>query len=93
MRYQRHFDTGEVTQREAVRIWKMIVDLDRTVQLLNCDITTEEERTGISDRSDVAYPILARMLATRRDNLKDTIAALEQRLSTLDQAEPVAELA
>jgi hypothetical protein len=47
---------------------------------------TEEEQTGIFDRSDAAYPILARMLATRRDNIKDTITALEQRLSKLDQA-------
>jgi len=86
MKHQRHFDTREVAQFEAVQIWKMIVDLDRTVQLLDCDIATEEERTGISDCSGAGYPILARMLATRRDNLKDTIAALEQRLSKLDQA-------
>ena len=93
MKQQRHFDTSEAAQREAVQIWKMIVDLDRYVQLLNCDITTEEERTRISDRSDAAYSILARMLAARRDNLKDTITALEQRLSKLDQAELVAEVA
>jgi hypothetical protein len=59
------------------------------VRLLDCSINTEEERVRISDRSDARYPILARMMATRRDNLKDTIAALERRLS--DQAEPVAE--
>jgi hypothetical protein len=93
MKQQRHFDTSKAAQREAVQIWKMIVDLDRYVQLLNCDITTEEERTRISDRSDAAYSILARMMATRRDNLKDTITALERRLSKLDQAELVAEVA
>ncbi len=93
MKQQRHFDTSKVAQREAVQIRKTIVDLDRYVQLLNCDITTEEERTRISDRSDAAYSILARMLAARRDNLKDTITALEQRLSKLDQAELVAEVA
>jgi hypothetical protein len=86
MKHQPHFDTSEAAQREAVQIWKMIVDFDRYVQLLNCDITTEEQRAGISDRSDAAYPILARMMATRRDNLKDTVTALEKRLSTLDQA-------
>jgi len=91
MKHQRHFDTSEVVQREAVKIRKMIVDLDRTVQLLNCDIGTEEERARISDRSDAAYPILARVLAARRDNLWETITALEQRLSKLDQAELVAE--
>jgi len=93
MIHQRHFDTSQVAQREAIQIWEMIVDFDRYVQLLNCDITTEEQRTGISDRSDAAYPILARMLATRRDNLKDTITALERRLSKLDQAEMIAESA
>ena len=93
MKHQPYFDTSKAAQREAVQIWKMIVDLDRYVQLLNCDITTEEERARISDRSDAAYPILARMLATRRDKLKDTITALERRLSKLDQAGLVAELA
>jgi hypothetical protein len=95
MKHRRHIDTSELAQREAVQIRKtvrkMISDITRTVQLLNCDITTEEQRAGISDRSDAAYPILARMLATRRDNLKDTITALEQRLSKLDQAQLVAQ--
>jgi hypothetical protein len=91
MKQQRHFDTAEAAQHEAVKIRKMIGDFDRYVQLLNCDITTEEKRAGISDRSEAAYPKLARVLATRRDNLKDTITALELRLSKLDQAELVAE--
>ena len=93
MKHQRHFGTLDAAQREAVKIRKMIGDLDRSVQLLNCDIASEEERTRISDRSDTAYPILARMMATRRGNLRDTITALERRLSRLDQAELVAEVA
>lgn len=93
MKHQRHFDTCEATQREAAQILKMISDITRVVQLLSCDITTEEERVGISDRSNAAYPILARTLAARRDNLKNTITALEQRFSKLDQAETVDELA
>jgi hypothetical protein len=93
MEHQHHFDTSEAEQREAVKIRKMIGDLNRSVQLLNCDIASEEERTKISDRSDAAYSILARMLAIRRDNLRDTIAALERRLPRPDQAELVAELA
>jgi 2C-methyl-D-erythritol 2,4-cyclodiphosphate synthase len=91
MKYQRHFDTRETAQREVIR--KMIAELDRSVQLLNCDITTEEERARISDRSHAAYPILARMLTARRDNLRETITALERQLSKLDQVELVAELA
>jgi hypothetical protein len=92
MKQQRHFDTAEAAQHEAVKIRKMIVDFDRYVQLLDCDITTEEQRAGTSDRSASAYPVLARMLGARRDNLMDTIAALEQRLSALD-AELMAALA
>jgi hypothetical protein len=34
-----------------------------------------------SDPFDPNYPILARTLTARRDNLKDTIAALEKRLA------------
>jgi septation ring formation regulator EzrA len=93
MKHQHHFDTSEAAQHEAEKIRKMIGDLDRSVQLLNCDIASEEERTRISDRSDAAYSLLARMLAARRENLRETIAALEQRLSKLDQAELVAEVA
>ena len=93
MKQQRHFDTAEAAQHEAVKIRKMIGDLDRSVKLLNCDVASEEERTRISDRSDAAYSILARMLAIRCNNLRNTIAALERRLPRPDQAEMVAELA
>jgi hypothetical protein len=75
----RHFETA---LREASVIGTMLSDLDRTVQLLDIDIATEEERAGVFDRSQSTYPILARTLATRRDNLKNTVVALEQHLST-----------
>jgi hypothetical protein len=93
MKHQGHFDTSEVALRDSMQIRKIIGDLNRTVQFLDCDVATEEERTRISDRSDPAYSILARVLASRRDNLRETIAALESRLSKLDQAEMVAESA
>jgi hypothetical protein len=84
MKHQRHFErASDVAIREAAQISTMISDLDRLVRLLDCDITTEEERARISDRSDPAYPILARTLAARRNNLRYTIAALEQRLTTI----------
>jgi hypothetical protein len=87
MKHQRHFDTREAAKREAIPIWRMIADIDRNVRLLDCDISTEEERAGISDRSNAAYPILATMLAARRDNLGDTVTELERRLANLHQAE------
>ena len=91
MTHQRHFDTNAAAQREAAQIWKMIGELDRSVQLLDADIAIEEERAGIFDRSDAAYP--ARSLAARRDNLMDTVAALKERFPRLDQAERLAEVA
>jgi hypothetical protein len=84
MKHQRHFGrTDDAASSEVARIRKMINDLDRLVRILYSDITTEEERAGVADRSEAAYPILARTLATRRDNLRSTIAVLEQRLSGL----------
>jgi hypothetical protein len=68
----------------------MLGDFDRTRQLLDGDIAAEEERARISDRSDAKYPILARTLIERRDNIKMTIAALEERLIERAQHEQVA---
>jgi hypothetical protein len=79
MKIQRHFET-ETAQRETAQIRRMIVDLDRTLRILVCDIATEEERAQVSDPSDICYPVLARVMAARRDNLKITIAALQERL-------------
>ena len=55
----------------------------RIVQILNGDIAAEEEQAGIFDLFHPEYPMLARAIAARRDNLTDTIAALEQRLATI----------
>jgi hypothetical protein len=63
------------------RISALISDIDRVVRLFDCDIAAEEQRARVSDRLDPCYPILARTLAARRDNLKETIAALEKRLA------------
>jgi hypothetical protein len=94
MKHQRHFGANDATSREAVQLSRLISDLDRLVRILDCDIATEEERARVSDRSDAVYPILARTLAARRDNLRDTITALEQRLSTLPaESDLVPELA
>jgi hypothetical protein len=94
MKHQRHF--GSTTPpREALRTRILIADINRVVQILDSDIAAEEEQARVFDRSKVGYPMLARALAARRDNLMDTIAALEQRLVNLPavQAELVPELA
>jgi len=66
--------------KQAALIQRMMDDLTRTIQILNIHISSEEERVRVFDRSDPAYPILARTLIARRDNLIITIADLGQRL-------------
>jgi hypothetical protein len=81
MKHQPRFDiASETAARELRQISVMLADLDRTLQILDCDIATEEERARVSNPSDAAYPMLARMLTARRDRLKATVAALERRL-------------
>jgi len=88
-----HSGTAQETAlRQAAVIRDMIRDLERTVQILNISICTEEERVRVFDSSDPAYPILARPLIARRDNLNVTIAFLAQRLHAIAVAIPMAVL-
>ena len=72
--------------RTAMKLQALINDLRRQVQLLDADIQDEEKRTGISDVSNTAYPILARNWRTRRDNLLATIMVLESQLAETGMA-------
>jgi hypothetical protein len=90
MSYPRQFEMQNKTRaREVFQIGTMIADLERVVQLLDADIIAEEQRSGISDRSHFAYPVIARNLAARRENLTATISMLTFKLSRLD-AQPSA---
>ena len=60
-----------------LRIATLIADLTRTAAILTADIEHEEERAGVRDLADPAYPVLARTLRVRRQNLMATIASLE----------------
>lgn len=84
----RHFEiTKTVAQRETRVITAMMDDLRRTVEILDCDVATEEARARVFDNANPHYPILARHLAVRRDNLKQTVAALQQHLAMIDPAQ------
>jgi hypothetical protein len=73
---QHHFGTASgIAERVATVIAAMMNDLCRIVEILDCDVATEEERARVFDRADPHYSILARTLAARRDNLKLTVAA------------------
>jgi hypothetical protein len=86
MKHQRHFESATAS-REALQVGELIADLDCILQILNSDIVAEEERAQVFKRSQPEYPMLARTLAARRDNLTDTIAALERRLAAIHRAQ------
>jgi hypothetical protein len=69
-----------------LQIATLIESLLRSVELLIVDIEHEETRAGVRDLSDPAYPVLARSLRARRENIRATIASLEM----LDQETPKA---
>lgn len=85
MSYPRHFEMQNRTlAREVSQISTMLAELERAVQILDADIAAEEQRTGISDRTNFAYPTTAQDMIARRDNLKTTISVLTSRLSRSD---------
>jgi hypothetical protein len=74
-----------------LQIATLIGDLSRTADILSADIEHEENRAGVRDVSDTAYPVLARSLRARRDNIRATIVSLENlrapKASALDTTE------
>jgi hypothetical protein len=83
VKHQRQIDASAAVVKEVWQTRTLIADIERIVQILNSDIAAEEEQARIFDPSQVEYPMVARALAARRDNLRGTIAALEQRLVNL----------
>jgi hypothetical protein len=75
---------GQLTRtdelREATQTRTLILDLMRIVEILNVDISSEEQAAGVTDPARAQYPALARMLRGRRDNLLETISVLQRRL-------------
>ena len=83
----------DTTLKQVAVIQGMIDDLERSVQLLSVDICAEEERVRVFNKSSPAYPILAKALAARRDNLNLTIALLAKRLHGVTISAPRTEAA
>jgi hypothetical protein len=80
MKHKRHLDQDNQS-REALKT--LVSDIQRVVQILTSDIAVEEEKAGVFSLSEAEYPMLARTLVARRDNLQETVAALRKRLSDL----------
>ena len=85
MKQQRHLGivtaTREVTQAKA-----LITDLYRLVDMLNVDIDFREQEAGVTDLARPEYPVIARTMRARRDNLLETISALRRRTGRSDVA-------
>ena len=62
---------------DKLQIATLIGNLSRTVEILTSDIAHEEARAGVCDLLDPTYPVLARSLRARRENIEVTIGSLE----------------
>jgi hypothetical protein len=59
------------------RTQRLIDDLHRNIAALEADIAAEQQRCGIHDPTDIAYPWVAKAWAERSRNLKITVKDLE----------------
>ena len=71
-------------QRTVMQLRTMIPNLEWEVAHLNDSIRSELELARVRDPTHFGYPISVRTMAARRDNLKNTIAALSDRLAMMD---------
>jgi flagellar protein FliJ len=67
-------------RRRVTQIESMIAEFERMAGDLTREITTEEERAGISDPSHFAYPTYAKAAIQRRDNLRHSADELRTQL-------------
>jgi hypothetical protein len=85
MEHQSDFrSASKLDSREVAQISGLISDLERIVRIIDLDIAAQEQDARVFDPSRAAYPIAARMLRVRRDNLANTIASLEGRLAAFE---------
>jgi hypothetical protein len=81
MRKQKEIENNRMA---AVRIRSMIAALERTVSSLNGSIDAVLKGSPIQDPSNFAYPLAARAMSARRDNIQGTIAVLSGQLAKVD---------
>lgn len=71
---------AEEKRRKVADIEHMIREFEHMAVELDRQVQSEEDRTGIKDRSHFAYSTLAKAAAQRRDNLRASIANLQMKL-------------
>jgi hypothetical protein len=73
--------------RQIQTLRTMIAEVDHSIMALDRSIQIEQELSRIDDRSHYAYPMAAKAMEKRRDNLKVTRDTLAQRLSSFTGSE------
>ena len=68
-------------RRRVAQIESMLADFARMVLDLDREISSEEQRSGISDPTHYAYPTFARAAVARRENLKRSSDDLKDQLA------------
>jgi hypothetical protein len=81
MRKQKEIENNRMA---AVRIRSTIAALERTVSSLNGSIDAVLNGSPVRDPSNFAYPLAARAMSVRRDNIQGTIAVLSGQLAKVD---------
>jgi hypothetical protein len=84
MRRQKEIENNRTA---ALRLRNMITALERTVSSLNGSIDAVLEVSQVRDPANFAYPVAARAMSARRDNIQSTIAVLSRRLAKIDDAQ------
>jgi hypothetical protein len=64
-------------REERARIGTLLSELQRSLETIRADLEVEEKRAQWPSPEDPSYPIAARSLRDRRDNIAATIRFLE----------------
>jgi len=76
---------AEMARRDALRLRAMITEIEHSIMALGRSIEAERELAGVDDRRNLAYPMSARAMEARLENLGITRGALVSRLSSLEE--------
>jgi hypothetical protein len=71
----------DALQRLRQRTEAVLVDLKKAASLLDTSIDIELQNSPTRDPRDVAFPMTARALIARRDNLRATITAISEEMA------------
>jgi hypothetical protein len=63
---------------DVVQIETLIKRLARTAEIMDAEIGHEEQLSSVRDPGDPTYPMIARTLTARRDNLRASIVSLRK---------------